>query len=758
MKIGKKTEAKIPLQSTKILFLSICIGLFMLSFVSASGFGYDTPTSDSSDVTVLFGNLTLLSQLSDVNIPAPGDNEFLRYDTGTSKWIAEAVAGLSLWDAIFNSSFVSLDSDTSYNATYVAINSTANIQGLLNSTNIYSTYNSTYAGNIDTNETTRLNLINQTIVDSNASWLSTYNTTYNSFILNVSRNWTALTFSTYNSTWDNNWVNVFAYNHTLATYNLWNTDWTSTYNATYVTINSTANIQGLLNSTGIYSTYNSSYALLTDLTTGNVTVTSIVAVKNTAGATADKGAVMAFDGYNSGLDRYDVIFVNNSDSMVHSDCLMLSSTADNGNGQCVLNGAIEGMDTSQWSEGDMLYLNDTAGTLTDIRPPTANCVQMVAEVMEDHGTVGVLRVHGAGRCNGMPNYYSTYNATYDAYAYNVSLNYSEIVFDTWNSTWDNNWVNVWAYNHSLLATLQKVLNDTSIYETYNATYALYNDTTLIEAVNTTSNIQGLLNDTGIYETYNETYDNYALNVSKNYTLRTFNTWNSTWDNRWINTLANLQSVMNASGIYSTYNATYDAYALNVSKNWTEMTFAGYNAPWTTTYNATYDSYVTANYTNKSNYWDDLNIFNATQMEDSGGVLNILVSWLVSLFYTETEVDSLITGINTTLNIQNLLNDTGVYSTYNSTYDSYSLNVSRNWTAMTYSGYDASWTSTYNATYNAKVSFPGWTNVAWINETNTFAENQTMEGIFFENDATNHKIWDNATCIIITGDTSTFNIC
>ena len=50
-------------------------------------------------------------------------------------------------------------------------------------------------------------------------------------------------------------------------------------------------------------------------------------------------------------------------------------------------------------------------------------------------------------------------------------------------------------------------------------------------------------------------------------------------------------------------------------------------------------YVNSNYTNKSNFWDDTNTFNSTQMENSGGYLNILVSWLTSLFYTESEIDS-----------------------------------------------------------------------------------------------------------------------
>uniref|UniRef100_A0A6M3K3Z9 Uncharacterized protein n=1 Tax=viral metagenome TaxID=1070528 RepID=A0A6M3K3Z9_9ZZZZ len=63
---------------------------------------------------------------------------------------------------------------------------------------------------------------------------------------------------------------------------------------------------------------------------------------------------------------------------------------------------------------------------------------------------------------------------------------------------------------------------------------------------------------------------------------------------------------------------------------------------------------------------DVNL-NTTQMDDSSGILTILESWLTSLFYTESEVDGIISGVNTTGNIQNLLNSTGIYSTYNLTY-------------------------------------------------------------------------------------------
>jgi len=44
--------------------------------------------------------------------------------------------------------------------------------------------------------------------------------------------------------------------------------------------------------------------------------------------------------------------------------------------------------------------------------------------------------------------------------------------------------------------------------------------------------------------------------------------------------------------------------------------------------------------NSSIYWNDsISGYNVTQMENNGGVLNILVSWLEGLFYTESEVDT-----------------------------------------------------------------------------------------------------------------------
>jgi len=73
----------------KNLIILIFVSLFSLIFISSFGFP-STPTT-TTDITVNAANVTSLAALTDTNIPSPTDNQFLRYDFGTSKWIAETV-------------------------------------------------------------------------------------------------------------------------------------------------------------------------------------------------------------------------------------------------------------------------------------------------------------------------------------------------------------------------------------------------------------------------------------------------------------------------------------------------------------------------------------------------------------------------------------------------------------------------------------------------------------------------------------------
>ncbi len=186
------------------------------------------------------------------------------------------------------------------------------------------------------------------------------------------------------------------------------TDVTATFDTTNIAfLNETAVfietvITPLLNATNITKS-GQEVATLVDLIRGNITVTSIVLVKNAAGATAYKGMAMKYSAYNAAINRYDVNFADNSYLEGHATCLMLQSTPIGQQGQCVVIGAIEEMDTSMFLDGDHLWLNDTPGTLASARPATAVCVQHLGIVLRSHPTLGVIYVFPDGRCTSAPN-------------------------------------------------------------------------------------------------------------------------------------------------------------------------------------------------------------------------------------------------------------------------------------------------------------------------------------------------------------------
>ncbi|MCK4997092.1 hypothetical protein KAS08_02205 [Candidatus Pacearchaeota archaeon] len=77
----------------------------------------------------------------------------------------------------------------------------------------------------------------------------------------------------------------------------------------------------------------------------------------------------------------------------------------------------------------------------------------------------------------------------------------------------------------------------------------------------------------------------------------------------------------------------------------------------------------------------------------------------------------------------------------------------------------------NLTLTQKITFAlgevidnivsGWVRINGglnVTESAVIAGNITTEGIFLEQDSTNHRIYDNSTCVIIRGDTSTMYIC
>ena len=355
-----------------------------------------------------------------------------------------------------------------------------------------------------------------------------------------------------------------------------------------------------------------------------------------------------------------------------------------------------------------------------------------------------------------------------------------------NLTADNFFGNL---NWSRLLNIPEYVKDWSF--KLNATDQRYNDTDLANSINKTVNIESLnfvqgshtvdtsasvncsgaeiflgngscMGETHYLSTFNSTYDN-LIQWGYNQSISTFNMWNSTWDNiGLISAIVQDNVTWNESHANLLYISQSNEANLNV---------------------------------NSSNFWDGLNIFNSTQMENSATQLNIKESWLTTFWnsifnskttddltvgstnlydnqtFNQTLTDSLyadisLVGDNETWNEShaNLLyagiewdynQTTSTFNNYNSTWDNLgiinSVNKTVNIESLNFvqgshtvdtsafincSGAEiflgngscmgeTHYLSTFNSTYDALVSFPGWTNNAWTNESNSFTENQDM---------------------------------
>lgn len=158
--------------------------------------------------------------------------------------------------------------------------------------------------------------------------------------------------------------------------------------------------------------------------------------------------------------------------------------------------------------------------------------------------------------------------------------------------------------------------------------------------------------------------------------------------------------------------------------------------------------------------------NTTQLENSGGVINIVASWFSSFFddlFGGKDTDDLTEG-STNLYDNKSWNQTfadTLYAEIGITEPLWSANLT---------AHNESWVSTFNSTYDALnssgliinwsiLSTPASKVTAGTFGTGNYVmdTNLTIETIVFENDAS-HFITDNSTCVIITGDTSTLEVC
>ena len=109
-------------------------------------------------------------------------------------------------------------------------------------------------------------------------------------------------------------------------------------------------------------------------------------------------------GYNSGQDRLNVEIANaDTPSTMPAKGVVSTTLENNTNGQIIVYGELEGVNTSAFEVADELYVAPGGG-LTNVRPtdPT-HLVQKIAVVLKKSTANGAILVYGAGRTNDVPN-------------------------------------------------------------------------------------------------------------------------------------------------------------------------------------------------------------------------------------------------------------------------------------------------------------------------------------------------------------------
>lgn len=118
-----------------------------------------------------------------------------------------------------------------------------------------------------------------------------------------------------------------------------------------------------------------------------------VEVRNESGGVINKGEVVYVSGFSIGQSK---TLVSKADASAAATMPALGvsneNISNNADGEVIEHGKVEGIDTSLWSEGDVLYVSETAGGLTNVKPTGSALVQEVGEVLRSHATLGVVEV------------------------------------------------------------------------------------------------------------------------------------------------------------------------------------------------------------------------------------------------------------------------------------------------------------------------------------------------------------------------------
>ena len=141
---------------------------------------------------------------------------------------------------------------------------------------------------------------------------------------------------------------------------------------------------------------------------GNLTFETVedvyVTVKNVSGGELQKGTPVHATSSQSSGNATPVIAASASDASTMPATFVLNETlADEAEGQALLSGYLQGVDTSLFETGEVVYVGENGG-FTNVKPTgSTNLIQNLGIVTKIHASNGSGWVYGSGRSNDVPN-------------------------------------------------------------------------------------------------------------------------------------------------------------------------------------------------------------------------------------------------------------------------------------------------------------------------------------------------------------------
>lgn len=150
-------------------------------------------------------------------------------------------------------------------------------------------------------------------------------------------------------------------------------------------------------------------------------------VRNTTGSTLAKGAAVRVSGDSSGTTLV-ALADSDADATMPAIGILEDAILNNANGMAIKVGRLDGLDTSAWAVGTVLYVSGTAGGLTSTAPSSR--VQPVAVVVVQHASTGAIEIF-AGHTQG------TASGSTDALAWKQPVRLATAAAGTLASSFEN---------------------------------------------------------------------------------------------------------------------------------------------------------------------------------------------------------------------------------------------------------------------------------------------------------------------------------